>query len=367
MTLSPLPLIMIEPPVRAALLEDLGRAGDLTTDAIVPAKAWAETALVARQPGVVAGLDAAALAFRLVDPAIEIAIDRPDGTHVGPGDCIATIAGPARSVLTAERVALNFLGHLSGVATATATLVAAVRGHKARICCTRKTMPGLRSLQKYAVRAGGGVNHRFGLDDAVLIKDNHVAAAGGVAPAIRAARAGTGHLVKIEVEVDSLDQLDQALAENVGAVLLDNMAPRCWPRRCAASAAVRLPRRRAASRRPPHPPLPPAASISFRPAGSPTALPCSTSVSTGSGWVRGSAWQRERPAPGKVGQGGNQLDLMRAAVCRRIYSGSNFEVETMTKLLVLVIAVLALTSCKSDAERGVYVAPPAGGWDNFRG
>ena len=225
MTLSPLPLIMIEPPVRAALLEDLGRAGDLTTDAIVPAKAWAETALVARQPGIVAGLDAAALAFRLVDPAIEIAIDRPDGTHVGPGDCIATIAGPARSVLTAERVALNFLGHLSGVATATATLVAAVRGHKARICCTRKTMPGLRSLQKYAVRAGGGVNHRFGLDDAVLIKDNHVAAAGGVAPAIRAARAGTGHLVKIEVEVDSLDQLDQALAENVDAVLLDNMGP----------------------------------------------------------------------------------------------------------------------------------------------
>ncbi len=225
MTLSPLPLIMIEPPVRAALLEDLGRAGDLTTDAIVPAKAWAETALVARQPGVVAGLDAAALAFRLVDPAIEIAIGRPDGTHVGPGDCIATIAGPARGMLTAERVALNFLGHLSGVATATATLVAAVRGHKARICCTRKTMPGLRSLQKYAVRAGGGVNHRFGLDDAVLIKDNHVAAAGGVAPAIRAARAGTGHLVKIEVEVDSLDQLDQALAENVDAVLLDNMGP----------------------------------------------------------------------------------------------------------------------------------------------
>ena len=206
MTLSPLPLIMIEPPVRAALLEDLGRAGDLTTDAIVPAKAWAETALVARQPGVVAGLDAAALAFRLVDPAIEIAIDRPDGTHVGPGDCIATIAGPARSVLTAERVALNFLGHLSGVATATATLVAAVRGHKARICCTRKTMPGLRSLQKYAVRAGGGVNHRFGLDDAVLIKDNHVAAAGGVAPAIRAARAGTGHLApgRFRIGVDFL-------------------------------------------------------------------------------------------------------------------------------------------------------------------
>lgn len=225
MILSPLPQLMIEAPVRVALLEDLGRAGDLTTDAIVPADTWAETALVARQPGIVAGLDAAALAFRLVDPAIEIAIARPDGTRVGPGDRIATIAGPARGMLTAERTALNFLGHLSGVATATATLVAAVQGHKARICCTRKTMPGLRALQKYAVRAGGGVNHRFGLDDAVLIKDNHVAAAGGVAPAIRAARAGVGHLVKIEVEVDSLGQLDEALGEGADAVLLDNMPP----------------------------------------------------------------------------------------------------------------------------------------------
>ena len=223
MILSPLPLLMLEVPVRAALLEDLGRAGDLTTDAIVPAEAWAETALVARQPGVVAGLDAAALAFRLIDPAIEVTIERPDGAHVAPGDRIATIAGPARGMLTAERVALNFLGHLSGVATATATLVAAVQGHKARICCTRKTLPGLRALQKYAVRAGGGVNHRFGLDDAVLIKDNHVAAAGGVAAAIRAARAGVGHLVKIEVEVDSLDQLDEALREGPDAVLLDNM------------------------------------------------------------------------------------------------------------------------------------------------
>lgn len=225
MNLSPLPLLMLEAPVRAALLEDLGRAGDLTTDAIVPAAAWAETALVARQPGIVAGLDAAALAFRLVDPLIEIAIERPDGSRLAPGDRIATIAGPARGMLTAERVALNFLGHLSGVATATATLVEAVQGHKARICCTRKTMPGLRALQKYAVRAGGGVNHRFGLDDAVLIKDNHVAAAGGVAAAIRAARAGVGHLVKIEVEVDSLDQLDAALREGPDAVLLDNMGP----------------------------------------------------------------------------------------------------------------------------------------------
>jgi nicotinate-nucleotide pyrophosphorylase (carboxylating) len=225
MTLPSLPTLMLEPVVRAALLEDLGRAGDLTTDSIVPAAMRAETALVARQSGIVAGLDAAALAFRLVDPAIQVRVERPDGTRLAPGDRIAVVAGPARGMLTAERVALNFLGHLSGVATATGTLVEAVRGHKARICCTRKTLPGLRALQKYAVRAGGGTNHRFGLDDAVLIKDNHVAAAGGVGAAIRAARAGVGHLVKIEVEIDRLDQLDEALREKADAVLLDNMAP----------------------------------------------------------------------------------------------------------------------------------------------
>jgi nicotinate-nucleotide pyrophosphorylase (carboxylating) len=225
MTVSPLPALMLEPLVRAALLEDLGRAGDVTTDAIVPASAQAETALVARQPGIVAGLGLAATAFRLIEPAIEITIDRPDGTRVAPGDRIATLSGPTRGMLTAERVALNFLGHLSGVASATATLVEAVKGHKARICCTRKTMPGLRAVQKYAVRVGGGINHRFGLDDAVLIKDNHVAAAGGVREAIEAARAGVGHLVKIEVEVDSLDQLEEAMAAGVDAVLLDNMGP----------------------------------------------------------------------------------------------------------------------------------------------
>src|SRR5258708_2463708 len=225
MTLSPLPTLMLEPVVRAALLEDLGRAGDLTTDAIVPAQAHAETALVARQAGTVAGLDIAALAFRLVEPKIEITVERPDGTRLAPGDVVATIAGPTRGILTGERVALNFLGHLSGVASATATLVQAVDGHKARICCTRKTMPGLTALQKYAVRAGGGINHRFGLDDAVLIKDNHVAAAGGIRPAILAARAGVGHLVKIEVEVDTLAQLEEALAVGVDAVLLDNMKP----------------------------------------------------------------------------------------------------------------------------------------------
>ncbi|MCC8428330.1 carboxylating nicotinate-nucleotide diphosphorylase [Reyranella aquatilis] len=225
MTIPSLPLLMVEPVVCAALLEDLGRAGDLTTDAIVPPSERARTALVARQPGIVAGLDAAATAFRLVDPAIEVSVQRPDGTRLAPGDLIATIAGPARGMLTAERVALNFLGHLSGVASAAATLVEAVRGHKARICCTRKTMPGLRALQKYAVRVGGGMNHRFGLDDGVLIKDNHVAVAGGIRRAILAARRGVGHLVKIEVEVDTLDQLEEALATGVDAVLLDNMTP----------------------------------------------------------------------------------------------------------------------------------------------
>lgn len=247
MTIPPLPDLLIEPVVRAALLEDLGRAGDLTTDAIVPASAKAKTALVARQRGVVAGLAAAATAFRLVAPSIEMTIERPDGTRLVPGDRIATIAGPARGMLTAERVALNFLGHLSGVASGAATLVEAVRGHKARICCTRKTMPGLRALQKYAVRVGGGMNHRFGLDDGVLIKDNHVAVAGGIRPAILAARRGVGHLVKIEVEVDTLEQLEEALATGVDAVLLDNMTPdqlapavRMIDGRCIAEASGRI-------------------------------------------------------------------------------------------------------------------------------
>ena len=223
--LSPLPMVMIEPMVRAALLEDLGRAGDITSDAIIPAGLNATVAMVSRQEGVVAGLDFAACAFRLIDPAIAIDIARPDGSMLSPGTMIATIAGPARAILTAERTALNFLGHLSGIASATHAIVQAISGHRARICCTRKTMPGLRAAQKYAVRAGGGSNHRFGLDDAVLIKDNHVAIAGGIARAIRRARAGVGHLVKIEVEVDTLDQLREAMEERVDAVLLDNMGP----------------------------------------------------------------------------------------------------------------------------------------------
>jgi nicotinate-nucleotide pyrophosphorylase (carboxylating) len=225
MSVPPLPTLIIEPLVRAALIEDLGRAGDITTDAIVPSKAHAETALVARQIGVVAGLGLASLAFKLVDSEIVAGVHRPDCSHVSPGDVIATVSGPARGMLTAERVALNFLCHLSGIATATAAIVEAVRGTRARITCTRKTTPGLRAIQKYAVRVGGGANHRFGLDDAVLIKDNHIAAAGGIEPAVERVRGSIGHLVKVEVEVDTLAQLEEALAVGVDAVLLDNMQP----------------------------------------------------------------------------------------------------------------------------------------------
>jgi nicotinate-nucleotide pyrophosphorylase (carboxylating) len=225
MTIPPLPAIMLEPSVRAALLEDLGRAGDLTTDAIVPAHARAETALVARQGGLLAGLDAALLAFELMNAEIGVVAMRKDGDELEPGDAIAVIKGPARDILTAERVALNFLCHLSGVASATAAMVKAIAGHKARITCTRKTIPGLRTLQKHAVRLGGGSNHRFGLDDAILVKDNHVAIAGGVKPAIERARAAAGHLVKIEVEVDTLEQLEEVLSVGADAVLLDNMRP----------------------------------------------------------------------------------------------------------------------------------------------
>ncbi len=230
---------MIEPMVRAALLEDLGRAGDITTDAIVPASARAETALVARDPGVVAGLDCAALAFRLLDENIRCAVARPDGSAIAKGDVIATISGPTRGILSGERVALNFLCHLSGIASATSAIVKAIAGHRARLVCTRKTTPGLRAVQKYAIRVGGGFNHRFGLDDGVLIKDNHIEAAGGLAQAVARARAAIGHLVKIELEVDTLEQLDEALGLAVDAVLLDNMNFEQM-RRAVSMAAGRL-------------------------------------------------------------------------------------------------------------------------------
>lgn len=223
MTLSPLPTLMIEPLVRAALLEDLGRAGDITSDATIPANKKWHAALVARQAGVVAGLDLAAMAFSLMDAKLLFTPVVKDGQSVKAGQKLANIKGTARAILGAERVALNFLSHLSGIATATSRLVTAVRPYKTAITCTRKTTPGLRLLEKYAVRAGGGQNHRFGLDDAILIKDNHIAVAGGIAKAVKLARQNAGHLVRIEVEVDTLDQLRELLRLPVDAVLLDNM------------------------------------------------------------------------------------------------------------------------------------------------
>jgi nicotinate-nucleotide pyrophosphorylase (carboxylating) len=225
MILSPLPRLIVEPLVRNALLEDLGLAGDITSAAVIPADHRSVVVMTAREPGVIAGLDAAELAFQLVDPAIVMKQHIEDGATVAPGDIIATIEGPSRGLLTAERTALNFLGHLSGIASVTASIATAISGTKASVACTRKTTPGLRALEKYAVRAGGGMNHRFALYDAVLIKDNHIAVAGGVRAAIRSAKAGVGHLVKIEVEVDTLTQLREAMDEGVDAVLLDNMTP----------------------------------------------------------------------------------------------------------------------------------------------
>jgi len=216
---------LVEPLVRAALAEDLGRAGDLTTDTIVPADACARGVLNARKPGVVAGLGVADLAFRLLDPDVRLDVERPDGATVGANETIATVSGRARALLTAERVALNFLCHLSGIATATREIVDAVKGTRARIACTRKTTPGLRLLEKYAVRVGGGVNHRFGLDDGVLLKDNHIVVAGGIRAAVETAKVALGHMVKIEVEVDRLDQIAEALAARADAILLDNMTP----------------------------------------------------------------------------------------------------------------------------------------------
>ena len=222
--------LIIEPIVQAALLEDLGRAGDITTEAIVPAETEVEAVIAARQPGIVAGLGAALLAFELVEPSLRIERVCNDGAQVSRGDTVARIEGRARGVLAAERTALNLLSRMSGIATATRALADAVAGTKARIVCTRKTTPGLRTLEKEAVRLGGGANHRFGLDDAMLVKDNHVALAGGVRPALELAKRHAGHLVKIELEVDTLGQLAEALEVGVDAVLLDNMSPEAMRR-----------------------------------------------------------------------------------------------------------------------------------------
>lgn len=220
--LSPL---MIEDLVRNALLEDLGRAGDITTYATIGPEKMAAAGLNSRESGVIAGLPLAEVAFRLMDPSIRFEALVADGDTVRPGQPIARVSGNARSVLSAERVALNFLMHLSGVASYTARFAAEIAHTSARVTCTRKTLPGLRAVEKYAVRLGGGSNHRYGLDDAILIKDNHIAVAGGVASAIQAARAYAGHLVKIEVEVDGLDQMREALTARPDVILLDNMGP----------------------------------------------------------------------------------------------------------------------------------------------
>jgi nicotinate-nucleotide pyrophosphorylase (carboxylating) len=217
--------LLYEGLLRRAFEEDLGLAGDLTTEAVVPPDATAEGAIAARQPGVAAGVEVAARAFTLYDPAVVGAIETRDGTTVRAGEVLARVSGPARSLLTAERTALNLVGRLSGIATLTAEVVHAVAGTGAAVVCTRKTTPGLRALEKYAVRAGGGANHRFGLDDAVLVKDNHIAIAGGVTEAVARVRGRIGHLVKVEVEVDDLDQLDELLAIGADAVLLDNLGP----------------------------------------------------------------------------------------------------------------------------------------------
>lgn len=222
--ITPLPDTLIEPIVRAALAEDLGRAGDVTSAACIAPDAVLSVAFAARQTGVVSGLACARLALAALDPQIAFETIAADGDALQAGTVLATATGNARAILSAERVALNLLGHLSGVASLTASYVREVAGTRARIADTRKTTPGLRALEKYAVRCGGGMNHRFGLDDAILIKDNHVAAAGGVAAALTRAKAAAPHLMKIEVEVDGLDQLREALPLGPDVIMLDNFS-----------------------------------------------------------------------------------------------------------------------------------------------
>ncbi len=222
--IPPLPGVILDPIVRLALTEDLGRAGDLTTDATIPIGTQMSAVIAARKPGVLAGLDAATHALRLIDPDVRLTVKTHDGAPLVPGDVIAQLEGTARSILIAERTMLNFLGRLSGIASLTRQFVDAVAHTKARIVCTRKTTPGHRALEKRAVRCGGGTSHRYGLDDAILIKDNHIAACNGsIADALSRAKAYAGHLRMIEIEVDTLDQLEEALKHGPHAVLLDNM------------------------------------------------------------------------------------------------------------------------------------------------
>ncbi|BBI68878.1 MULTISPECIES: carboxylating nicotinate-nucleotide diphosphorylase [unclassified Psychrobacter] len=217
--------VLLKPLVEDALAEDLGRRGDVTSQATIPADMQAQLQIKARQSGVICGMDLARLSFALVDANIEFVAQVQDGETVAAGAVLATVKGNARHLLTAERTALNFMTHLSGIATATRQIVDSVAQYPAQITCTRKTIPGLRIVQKYAVRCGGGRNHRLGLDDAILIKDNHIAIAGDIKTAIEQAQHFAGHLIPIEVEVDTLEQLEQALEAGVSLVLLDNMSP----------------------------------------------------------------------------------------------------------------------------------------------
>jgi nicotinate-nucleotide pyrophosphorylase (carboxylating) len=242
--IAALPALVIEPIVRLALIEDLGRAGDITSTAVVDATTAMTAEIRARTAGVSAGYDAAELALRLIDPDCRFDTCHEEGAPFEAGTVLARITGRGQSLLAAERVMLNFIGSLSGVATLTSRYVAAIAGTQARIVCTRKTLPGMRALQKRAVRLGGGVNHRYGLDDAILIKDNHIAAAGGVLSALERARKACGHLRAIEIEVDTLEQLEEALINPPAAILLDNMgltslrtAVRMIDRRCVSEAS----------------------------------------------------------------------------------------------------------------------------------
>ena len=225
MSCAPLPELLVEPLVRAALIEDLGPSGDATTQAVIAPELTYHARLNARESGVVSGVQLAELAFRLVDPSLQVTILRSDGAQIAAGETVMVIDGAAGSILSAERVALNFMGRLSGIATLTAAFVAETAGTESRITCTRKTTPGLRLVEKQAVRHGGGAAHRFGLSDAILIKDNHIAAAGGVAAVLTQARRAASHMRRIEIEVDTLAQLDEVLATGgADVVLLDNMA-----------------------------------------------------------------------------------------------------------------------------------------------
>jgi nicotinate-nucleotide pyrophosphorylase (carboxylating) len=223
--IAPLPDLLIDPIVRAALAEDLGDAGDVTSAALIPRGQRMSAVFAARVEGRVAGLDCARLALAALDPSAVFEVVTPDGAGASANDgAIARVEGEALAILGAERVALNLMGRLSGIATLTRAYVRAVKGTRARIVCTRKTTPGLRALEKYAVRCGGGVNHRSGLYDAMLIKDNHVAACGGVTAAMERAKAACGHLMKIEIEVDTLAQLDEALPHRPDVIMLDNFS-----------------------------------------------------------------------------------------------------------------------------------------------